>query len=205
MSDLYTTEVVESWLERLRMGDRRAVGELIRSAQNRLRRIAESLRARFPVVARWEDTDDVCQNASLRLVELLDRETPADAAHFFRLSARIMRRQLIDLARRYRGPASHAAHHATAGPAANRQSRFPQAADAVVTTHDPQKLMQWTHLHEAVETLPDELRDVFELMYYHGFKQVEVQKLLGCDSKTVRKRWLRARLVIQKALDEHPV
>jgi RNA polymerase sigma factor (sigma-70 family) len=198
----FTTELVENWLSRLRHGDHGAVNELIASAQRRMSRIAQQMLSSFPAVARWEDADDIVQEASLRLTVVLEQTPPTDAKHFFRLAARIMRRHLIDFARRYRGPQSHAAHHATQGRQRDEQRAEPAPMNVAVDTHDPQTLAQWTLLHERAHELPEELREVFDLMFYNGLKQVEVQQTLGLDAKTIRKRWLLARLSLQQSLDD---
>ena len=58
----------------------------------------------FPVVARWEQTDDVLQNALVRLCRALEAAPPEDARHFYHLAELQIRRELLDLANRYRGP-----------------------------------------------------------------------------------------------------
>jgi hypothetical protein len=55
----------------------------------------------FPGVHRWEETDDVLQNAQLRLNRALGAAQPPTVAELFRLAAAQVRRELIDLARHY--------------------------------------------------------------------------------------------------------
>src|SRR5262249_56346137 len=66
---------------------------------------ARRMLRRFPAVHRWEQTDDVLQNAQLRLLRALQAVTPDSTRAFFGLAAEQIRRELLDLARRYaRGP-----------------------------------------------------------------------------------------------------
>ena len=59
------------------------------------------LRQDFPRLKNWEETDDVLQNAALRLDRALGVVPVASAAEFFRLAATVIRRELLDLARHY--------------------------------------------------------------------------------------------------------
>ena len=84
----------------------------------RLTRIAAKMLKGYPGVARWEQGDDVAQNALIRLDRALRAVTPPTARDFFRLAAAQVRRELIDLARHYYGPRGLGAHHATQARAA---------------------------------------------------------------------------------------
>ena len=84
--------IVNSAIARLRAGDEGAREELLRIASARLHRLASHILRSFPGVARWEQTDDVFQNASLRLLQSLKHVDIQDAAHFYRLAATQIRR-----------------------------------------------------------------------------------------------------------------
>src|SRR5262245_20688111 len=73
----------------------------------------------FPKVHRWEQTDDVLQNAALRLHRTLQQMAVEPSRHFFRLAALNIRRELLDLAKHYYGPLGQGARHATPGPGAS--------------------------------------------------------------------------------------
>jgi RNA polymerase sigma-70 factor (ECF subfamily) len=53
-----------------------------------------------------------------------------------------------------------------------------------------------------VETLPDSLRQVFDLHWYHGLPLPQVAGLLGVSLKTVKKRWRAARLQLHHVLKD---
>jgi RNA polymerase sigma factor (sigma-70 family) len=44
-------------------------------------------------------------------------------------------------------------------------------------------------LHEAVEKLPVELREVFGLTLYHGWTQSQIAELLQISDRQVRRLW----------------
>jgi RNA polymerase sigma factor (sigma-70 family) len=48
---------------------------------------------------------------------------------------------------------------------------------------------EWVELHEAVDRLPIEEREVVGLIFYHGWKQEQIAALLKISARTVRRRW----------------
>ena len=62
----------------------------------RLRQLTCAMLKDYPRLKRWEETDDVFQNASLRLYRALGKVRPASVREFFRLAAVQIRRELID-------------------------------------------------------------------------------------------------------------
>ena len=74
-------------IDRLRAGDATARDELLAHASHRLTRLTRKMLRDFPRVHRWEQTDDVFQNAAVRLCRALGEVQPATVADFFRLAA----------------------------------------------------------------------------------------------------------------------
>lgn len=149
----------------------------------------------FPRVARWEQTDDVFQNATIRLCKALKDTTPQSVKHFLNLAALHIRRELIDLARHHNGPQGHGSHHDTG----KDQIESPILA-APQTTLNPSKLAQWSEFHEKVEALPSEEREIFNLLWYHDLPQSEAATLLNLSERTLQRRWQSARLKIFDAM-----
>jgi len=186
-------------LTRLAAGDLSARGRIIELVSGRLRMLAHRMLARFPVVRRWDDTDDVFQNAVLRLHRALGEVTIESPRAIMALAATQLHRELVDLARRYRGPMSFAANHATAAPGAGPLSPPLLAAAAAAEPLD-----QWTLFHESIVNLPAESREVFQLVWYLGMDQKAIARLLGCSERTVRNRWREARAAVRAALEGTP-
>src|SRR5689334_5923319 len=99
----------------LRAGDEQARNDLIVHANQRMLGLARKMLKDYPGVGRWEQTDDVCQKALLRLYQALSKCTLDSSRHFWNLAALQIRRVLIDLARHYQGPEGLGALHETAG------------------------------------------------------------------------------------------
>ena len=53
---------------------------------------------------------------------------------------------------------------------------------------------------EAIEGLPEEEREVFDLLWYQGLTQAEAAGLLHVNVRTLKRRWLSARMKLQDAL-----
>src|SRR5580704_17424795 len=96
-----TTVQVQGSLDRLRSGDCGARDHLVRHACGRLERLTRKLLMNYPGVHRWAQTDDVLQNALVRLLSALKDLAPTTVRDFYALSALQIRRELLDLARHY--------------------------------------------------------------------------------------------------------
>jgi RNA polymerase sigma-70 factor (ECF subfamily) len=195
-----STLVIQACIDRLRAGDVSARAALLASSADRLTRLARKMLRNSPAVARWEQTDDVLQNALLRLNRALDSVVPPTAADFFRLAAAQIRRELIDLARHYYGPQGPAAHHSTVGPRDPDASRTGPAFDPSELTRDPARLATWTEFHRQIENLPDSDREMFDLLWYQELTQAEAGQILGLSERQVSRRWLAARLRLSQAI-----
>ena len=189
----------ERCIARVQAGDAAAREELLDRSRDRLTRLARKMLRDFPGVRRWEETDDVFQNAALRLCRALESVQPPTAAAFFRLAAAQIRRELLDLARRYSGtPGPDAAYRDS--PSVGKAALPHSGLDPADTTRDPGRLSFWTDFHNAVESLPAEERDVFELVFYQGLPQAEAASILDISIRTLKRRWQAARLRIAQAL-----
>jgi RNA polymerase sigma factor (sigma-70 family) len=174
-----------SWVDRLRAGDLAARDELLRAVCGRLERLARKMLRRFPSVQRWAQTDDVLQNALLRLLRALEHVRPDSVRDFFGLAAEQMRRELLDMARHFHGPRGAGAHHHSAG--GNDVTPVENEADEASEGGD--NLDKWAAFHAAVAGLPAEEREVVGLIYYHGWEQKAVADLFQCSVRTVQRRW----------------
>lgn len=194
-------------LGRLAAGDLSARDRIIEVAGERLRVLARRMLARFPSVRRWDDTDDVFQNAALRLHRALGEVRPESPRSIMALAATAIQRELIDMARRHAGPMSFAANHATTAPVQPAGADTTGSAPASPVDAAPaadESLDRWTLFHEAIGNLPGELREVFHLVWYLGADQKTVARLLACSERTVKSRWREARETVRAALEGQP-
>ncbi len=195
---------LQECLDRLRAGDGAAREELLRHSCDQLTRLTRKMLRDYPGVHRWEQTDDVRQNAQVRLWRALQEVTPRSLAEFFRLAALQVRRELIDLARQYFGPEGCGAHHASHGPHSDA-ANTPPHLDPGDVTHEPARLAAWTEFHRQVEALPEVDREVFDLLWYQELTQAEAATVLAISERTLRRRWRVARVKVYAALKGGPL
>lgn len=192
---------VADWLARLGRGDKAAREHLLVFASERMREIAHRMLRTFPVVRRWDETDDVVQNAILRLGRAIQKTAPSDVRGLVGLAATQVRRELLDLAKKYRGPESYAANHDTNYQRLNGELKA-KVDDAAERGEPADKLERWTRLHAAAAELPEEEREVFHMCWYLGLKQKEIAKLLDCSIRTVKRLWEAAKERLAAAMPE---
>jgi RNA polymerase sigma-70 factor (ECF subfamily) len=187
-------------LDRLRAGDESARSQLLAGACARLTDLTRTMLKDYHRLRRWEETDDVLQNALVRLHRSLQDVAPPSLCDFYRLAALQVRRELIDLARHYFGPEGRGRRHHT--NAAEDDSRLtPQPAyELAASAEEPGSLAAWAEFHRQADALPEEEREVFDLVWYQGLKHTEAAALLGVSARTVKRRWQAACLRLHEAL-----
>jgi RNA polymerase sigma-70 factor (ECF subfamily) len=184
-------------VRRWQAGDAAAADDLFRAVGRRLEYIARKMLRGFPAVQAWTETADVLQGSLFRLLHTLRQVQPESTRHFFNLAAVHVRRELLDLARRFRG--EKFARLAPAPPAGDSQGNGPlsQVADGAAGDGD---LELWCRFHEAVERLPAEECEVLGLVFYHGWSQAQIAELFQVSERTIRRRWQSACLKLHEAL-----
>ena len=65
----------------------------------------------------------------------------------------------------------------------------------------PAELELWANFHAAVDHLPDDEREVFALLYYHGLTREQAAELLDVAERTVYRRWASACARLSERLD----
>jgi RNA polymerase sigma-70 factor (ECF subfamily) len=159
----------------------------------------------FPRVRRWDETDDVLQEAAIRLSRALDAAPPSDGRRLLGLMALQVRRELLDLARKYGGEESFAKHHDTNVLQAAGQEFL--KVDCAIDPHHGQSddMEGWTRLHDVASRLGEEDRELFNLVWYLGLRQEDAARVLGCSVRTVARRWeLTKRHLLERLAGQEP-
>ncbi len=197
-----TTFFLENCLERLKSGDLDARDELIARVSCRLRVLVRQMLQDYPRVARWEQADDLFQEAAIRLHRCLAEVIPATPQDFFSLAALQIRRELRDMARHYFGPEGHAAKHVSAAPNASNPSFLSERFEPFDSSLNPERLAIWTEFHAAVDRLPEIEKRVFDLLWYNELSQTVAAKMLQISVRHLRRHWQSARLKLQEQFDQ---
>jgi RNA polymerase sigma factor (sigma-70 family) len=169
---------------------------LLAHAGDRLLRLTRKMFHGHPALRRWEQTDDVFQNALIRLHRALAEVKVESVRHFFNLAAVQVRRELLDLAKHHFGPEGGGANHHTDGQPADDEGGALHAEP-----QEPENLEEWSEFHARVKNLPEEELEVVNLLFYDGLTQEEAAKVLGISFRTLKRRWHSVRLKLHEALN----
>jgi RNA polymerase sigma-70 factor (ECF subfamily) len=188
-----TTVIIQRYLDAL-PGDADAeplVRELLERSAGRLRLLCGTLLYKsYPRLTRPPvnlETDELLGGVVARLLTALRATRPPTVRQFFALANQHMRWQLNDLARRLdERPA--AAALAESGVAA------PPSSAASGLSPDGRRMLG------AIEGLPEDEREVFDLVRIQGLTHAEAAEVVGVSEKTVQRRLNRARLLLAEQL-----
>lgn len=191
-----TDTQLQNLIDHALRGDSSAQESLLHHACDRLLRLTRKMFHGYPHLRRWEQTDDVFQNAMVRLHRALADVRVESVRHFFNLAAVQVRRELLDLAKHHFGPEGEGAnHHTDRIPPDNPGGSLQDRAE------EPDDLTGWTGFHALVENLPDDEQEVVNLLYYEGLTQDEASRVLGISVRTLKRRWQSAKLKLHEELN----
>jgi RNA polymerase sigma factor (TIGR02999 family) len=182
----HSSEITEL-LHRWTAGEKDVLDSLLPVVERELRRIArKSLRSQRQ--GQTLETTELVNEAYLRLVDQT-RVQWQNRAHFFAIAAQIMRRVLLDHARRR--------NRGKRGAGAN------QISLSSVTILSPQKSQELIALDEALtklERLDPFKGRVVELRYFGGLNIQDTAKVLNVAPVTVSRHWHLAKAWLKREL-----
>lgn len=184
-----TDTALQGLIDRANAGDQASREALLTHACDRLLRLTRKIFHCSGDLQRWEQTADVFQNSMLRLHHTLSKVEVESPRHFFNLAALQIRRELIDLARKHFGPEGIGRNHHT-----DRQPPDEAGGSLYPRAEEPEDLSAWSEFHEEVEKLPEEEKEVVNLLFYEALTQDEAATILGVNVRTVKRRWQSARM-----------
>jgi RNA polymerase sigma factor (sigma-70 family) len=187
MDDTRTTEVVQRFLDELAgvKGDTPAepiVRALLANAVNRLHLLCTAMLFRsYPRLTKPPlnlQADELLSAVVERLLKAMRQVRPQTVRQFFALANQHMRWELNDLARRLDKEA--------------RQVELRESlAGAPAESSESQLSTNARRILEAIEGLPEEEREAFDLVRIQGMSQPEAAEVLGVSEKTVQRRLVR--------------
>ena len=198
MDENHTTAVVQRYLEDLAgvRGDSPAepiIRDLMGGAISRLHVLCSSLLFRsYPRLTRPPlnlQTDELLGSVVERLLKAMREVRPPTVRQFFALANQHMRWELNDLARRL---------DEQVAAVELRDSLVPAPADSSASQISPNT----RRILEAIESLPEEEREVFNLVRIQGMTHPDAAAVLGVSPKTVQRRLNRARLLLVDQLGD---
>lgn len=165
------------------------VRELLERATGRLRLLcATMLHRSYPRLARpplGPEVDEMLGSIVVRLLRAMREIRPQNVRQFFGLATRHMRWELNDLARRL-----------------DQSSRTALDADSVAAPPPSSTGLSANarRMLDAIENLPEEERDVFDLVRIQGLTHEEVAGLLDVSVRTVQRRLRQSSMMLTESL-----
>jgi RNA polymerase sigma factor (sigma-70 family) len=197
MDDTRTTVAVQRFLNELAgvTGDSPAepiVRQLLASAVDRLHLICCTLLYRnYPRLTKPPlnlQVEEMLSSVVERLLKAMRQVHPQTVRQFFALANQHMRWELNDLARRL-----------------DSQVKEAELRDSMIGLADSSGSQLSANAHrilEVIENLPDEEREVFDLVRIQGMTQPQAAEVLGISSKTVQRRLNRGLLTLSENLSD---
>jgi RNA polymerase sigma factor (sigma-70 family) len=194
----HPTVVVQRYLDELAgaPGDAPAepiVRDLLASAVNRLHGLCAALLFRsYPRLARPPlnlQTDEMLSAVVARLLKAMREVRPPTVRQFFALANQHMRWELNDLARRLDNEARQVGLRESLAGAPADSSGSQLGADA-------------RRILEAIEGLPDDEREIFDLVRIQGMSHPEAAEVLGVSEKTVQRRLVRCLTALTRMIGD---
>jgi RNA polymerase sigma factor (sigma-70 family) len=193
MNEEPTTVIIQRYLDAM-PGDTAAepiIRELLERAASRLRLLCGTLLHKsYPRLTRPPanvETDELLGGIVAGLLTALRKTRPPTVRRFFALANQHMRWQLNDLAHRLDE------RPAAAALAESGVADFP-ASTASGLSPDARRIL------EVIEGLPEDEREVFELVGIQGLTHAEAATVIGVSEKTVQRRLNRARFLLAERL-----
>ena len=180
------TELLLSWGQ----GDTAALDRLVPLLYDDLRRVARGhLRRERP--GHSLQATALVHEVFLRLVDV-DRMTLKSRAHFFALSARLMRQILVDHARRQRA--------SKRGGSATVISLNEASGAAAPTSTSSVDVLALDEALDALSSLDARQCRVVELRFFAGLNIDEAAEALGVSAATVEREWALAKAWLYRKL-----
>jgi RNA polymerase sigma-70 factor (ECF subfamily) len=195
MNKEQTTAAIQRCLDALQGDDASEplIRNLLEQAVQRLRILCEiMLRRSYPRLAQPPlnlETDDLLDGVVAGLITALQKVQPQTVRQFFALANQHMRWQLNDLARLL---------DKRPGLVAFPESGVlapPGSSDSCLSQDARRMLL-------AIDGLPPEDREVFELVRIQGLPNAEAAAVVGVSVKTVQRRLNHARLLLAQQLSD---
>lgn len=186
---LHSEAEITDQLVELKVGDREALNRLVPLVYDELRRIAHR-ELRRERDGHTLNTTALVHDAYVRLADQ-NRSSWVDRRHFFAVSATVMRRVLVDYARR---------HHA-----AKRGGGWTPVSldeESLVAEERAEMLVALDDALSRLGRVDERLCRVVECRYFAGLTEDETADVLGVSTRTVRRDWVKAKGWLLQAMQD---
>ena len=198
MSEDRTTLVVQQYLDELAAAGAEQsaepiVRELLGKSAHRLHQLCATMLyrnySRLTKPPLNLHPDEMLSSVVERLLKAMRQVRPAGVRQFFALANQHMRWELNDLARRldHQAAAVQVRESLAAAPNESSESQISASTRRIL---------------DAIEGLPEDEREAFDLVRIQGMTQGEAAEVLGVSPKTVQRRLNRGLLLLSEKLTD---
>ena len=180
------TDLLQAWCA----GDQTALDQLIPLVEAELRRLAHGY-LRKERAGHVLQTSALLDETYLRLIRVKPRSFDG-RTQFFALSAELMRRILVDFARRQRA----------ARQAGLQQVTFDEALS--IARERPADLVALDEALDALAAFDQRKSRIVELRYFGGLTEQETATVLNVSLTTVKREWQAARTWLYREMSKDP-
>jgi RNA polymerase sigma-70 factor (ECF subfamily) len=194
MNDEPTTAVIQRYLNELAGSapSEPVVRTLLARSVRRLQQLCNTLLYRsYPRLTRPPlnlQAEEMLGAVVERLLKAMREARPANVRQFFALACQHMRWELNDTARRL-----------DEQPAAGQ---LPEVLVAPPSSSDSGLSPNSRRMFEAIDRLPEDEREAFDLVRIQGMTQAEAANLLGVSAMTIKRRLNRGMRLLTTTLDD---
>jgi len=181
LNDQSAKSLLDAWQQ----GDTAARDQIIEKLYVELRKISATLLRGEGDISLT--TGDLVNEAVMRVI-IAENIAFNDKAHFLALSARTMRRVLIDHARKR-----------------NSDKRHHQKVTLVTHLMGGRESVDIHRLENALvrlKVMNEDRAKIVEMRYYGGLSLEEIAAVMGCSASTVKREWRVSRVWLLEALEE---
>ena len=179
------TELLIDWGK----GDQAALEKLMPLVYNELRRLATAYLRRERASHTLQPTALV-NEAYLRLIDQRNAQWQ-NRAHFFGISAQLMRRILVD----------HARQHQAVKRGGSNQQRLSITSVEEIATQPAVDLLALNEALDELASLDPQQAQIVELKFFGGLSIDETAEVLGISHATVERDWKMARAWLRRQLE----
>ena len=191
MSEFTDSDGLDLLLEKLRNNDKDAKNAIIVYTLDRLERVSRRMFHKFPVLQESEETGDILHMLVLKLDKALSHDTPNSVSGYFALVNLNLNWILKGIARKIK---------ASEGFVWNGMN---DVLNQVTDPYSgPVNNLDWVEFFELLEMLPQENREIFDLIWLQGLNQKQTAMILGISLRTVIRRWIKTKLEIRRLMDD---
>lgn len=175
----------------IRRGEDGARAKLFELVYSRLREMVAPVLRGHPLVGQREEPDDIVSRLWMRLERAFLPCDPKNSREFFRIVNHKLHQLLVDLSRKYRGPAAGPLGLSPEADGLDLDSLNAHGIGGPPPPNPPTWVAETDEVRlllAAINRLEEEERELYRLKYYMGMGPTDIAEILGVSAKTIHRR-----------------